>query len=90
MSGRDANRRGNSVFREMRVAHVRERKGAKYLEVMFMESARIYKLFEANPAFGKILGCLRAAEGKNRKLKVRCASVESDVIEEVQVYDAMK
>lgn len=85
MGGRDADRQGESVFREMRVAHVRERKGANYLEVMFLESARIYKLFEENPAYREILRHLRAAEGKNRSLKVRCASVESEVIEEVQV-----
>lgn len=86
MSGRDADRQGKSVFREMRVAHVRERKGANYLEVMFLESARIYKLFEENAAYGEILGYLRAAQGKNRPLRVRCAPAESEVIEEVQAH----
>jgi len=72
------------VYREMRVAHIREPEGVKYLEVMFLESARIYKLFKENAAYSEILGHLRAALGKKYAVKVRCASAESDVIEEVQ------
>jgi hypothetical protein len=84
MIERDADKRGRRVYREMRVAHIREPEGAKYLEVMFLESARFYKLFKENPAYKEILGHLREALGKKHGLKVRCASVESDVIEEVQ------
>ncbi len=86
MSESDADGPKKPVYREMRVAHIREQKGARYLEVMFLESARIYKLFKENPAFSEILGHLRSALGKKRMLKVRCASAESDVIEEVQAH----
>ena len=84
MSRSDAGRQETGVYREMRVAHIREGEGAKYWEVMFLESARIYKLFKENPAYGEILGRLEAALGKKGAVKVRCASAESDVIEEVQ------
>lgn len=84
MSGSDAERLGQGVYREMRVAHIRERKDAAYLEVMFLESARIYKLFKENPAYSEILGQLRAAFAKKDALRVRCASAQSDQIEEVQ------
>jgi len=86
MSGSDAERHGPGVYREMRVAHIREPEGVKYLEVMFLESARIYKLFKENPAYQEIQGHLRAALGKKRALKVRCAVTASDVIEEVQAH----
>jgi hypothetical protein len=83
MSGCDPDRQGKRAYREMRLAHIREPEGAKYLEVMFLESARIYKLFKENPAYEEILGHLRGALGKKIALRVRSASAESDVIEEV-------
>jgi hypothetical protein len=84
MSESDPGKRGKRVYREMRVAHIREPEGTKYLEVMFLESARIYKLFKENPAYKEILGHLREALGKKYALRVRCAPTESDVIEELQ------
>lgn len=84
MSGSDKGWQRKGVYREMRVAHIREREDAKYWEVMFLESARIYKLFKENPAHREILGHLHAALGKKGTVKVQCASAESDVIEKVQ------
>jgi len=84
MSGGDTERQEKGVYREMRVAHVREREDAKYWEVMFLESARIYKLLKENPAHREILGHLRAALQKKDSVKVQCASAESDVIEKVK------
>jgi hypothetical protein len=86
MSGSDAGRQGTGVYREMRVAHIREPQGAKYLEVMFLESARIYKLFKENPAYSEILPHLRTALGKKSAVKVRCTSAESNVIEEIEAH----
>jgi hypothetical protein len=88
MSGSDASRQGTDAYREMRVAHIRERKDVEYLEVMFLESARIYKLFKENPAYSEILGYLRAALAEKRALRVRCAATKSDVIEEVQAHNS--
>lgn len=84
MSGSDAQRQDTREYREMRVAHIRERKDEEHLEVMFLESARIYKLFKKNPAYLEILGALRAALAKKSVLRVRCAAKESDVLEEVR------
>jgi hypothetical protein len=88
MGKSDAGGQGKRVFREMTVAHIREPEGAKYLEVMFLESARIYKLFKENRAYREIVGQLRAALEKKRAVKVRCTSVESDVIEEVLAHSS--
>lgn len=87
MKGSDAERHGPGVYREMRVAHLRERKDAEYLEVMFLESARIYKLAKGNPAYSEIVGELRSALGKKCAVQVRCAAAESDVIEEVRTHN---
>jgi len=84
MSGSDAEKKGKGVYREMRVAHIREREDSKYLEVMFLESARIYKLFKENPAYNETVRELWAALGKKCAVQVRCVAVESDVIEEVR------
>ena len=86
MSGSDAERQGTGVYREMRVAHIRERKDAEYWEVMFLESARIYKLFKENPACSEILAHLRAALAKKSVLRVRCGAKESDAIEGVRAH----
>ncbi len=71
-------------YREMTVAHIREPKGADYVEVMFLESARFYKLSGKNPAYDETLKLLRDALAKKRVLKVGVASVDSDLIEEIQ------
>jgi hypothetical protein len=86
MSASRPGRQGKPFHREMTVAHIRERKRAEYLEVVFLESARFYRLFEDNPRYDEILRHLQAAMGKGRVLKVRCASLDSEVIEDVQVH----
>ena len=40
----------------MTVAHIREPEGRDYCEVVFLESARFYRLGKANPAFSEIIG----------------------------------
>jgi hypothetical protein len=75
---------GKPDYREMRVAHIRERKEADYVEVMFLESARIYKLPKKNSKCDEILRLLRDAIARERVVKVRFTSPESDVIEDVQ------
>jgi hypothetical protein len=73
--------------RTMTVAHIREPEGRDYCEVVFLESARFYRLLKANPAFGEIIGTLRKAMGMVRPVKVVLAAVNSDVIEDVQTDD---
>jgi hypothetical protein len=72
------------VWREMRVAHIREREGAEAADVVFLESARFYKLPRARPAFDRILGQLREAMARGQAVEIRLASLDSDVIEDVR------
>jgi hypothetical protein len=76
--------RGNPSYREMTVAHIREPKGAPYTEVVFLESARFYRLATENPRYSEILKRLRDSLATGRALKVRCASLESADIEQVE------
>ncbi len=71
-------------FREMTVAHIREHKGADYVEVMFLESARFYKLTTKND---RALRILQDALANRRSLNVGLASLESNIIEEIQERD---
>ena len=72
----------------MTVAHIREPEGRDYCEVVFLESARFYRLLRANPAFGEIIGRLRNAMSMGRPVKVVLAAVNSDVIEDVGMNDS--
>ncbi len=69
----------------MTVARLRERggAGADSVDVMFLESARIYKLAKAHPAFQQMHELLREAMAERRPMTVRVASEDSDVIEHV-------
>lgn len=68
----------------MTVARVRERPGEGSVDVMFLESARVYRLSRARPDFHRLLGLLQGAKARRRPLKVRLPSLDSDVIDDVQ------
>jgi hypothetical protein len=72
------------VFLAMTPAHIRESERADYVEVVFLESARFYRLFKKNPAYHEIVKLLRHAIAKKRALQVRCMSPESNAIAEVR------
>ena len=72
------------VFREMRVASIRERPGADSVRVAFLESARFYELPRSHPGFERMLALLREAHEQGRALKVRLPSLGSGVIEDVE------
>ena len=69
--------------RNMTVAHIREPSRADSIEVMFLESARFYRLFKSNAHFGDMLNRLREAMKTGRALAVSLASPDSDTIEDV-------
>lgn len=73
------------LFLDMTVAHIRDHKGADHVEVVFLESARFYRLSRKNPAYDQALRLLREALAKKSILKVRVASLDSEMIEEVRV-----
>jgi len=84
MTTADRGKRGKPSYREMTVAHIREQEGRPYVEVVFLESARFYRLNVKCRDYAEILGRLRAALAEGRAVKVRCASPDSDLIEDVQ------
>jgi hypothetical protein len=73
--------------RTMTVAHIREPEGRDYCEVVFLESARLYRLPKANLAFREIIGALRKAEGMGRPVRVVLTTVKGDIIEDAQMDD---
>lgn len=77
---------GSPDTRTMTVAHVRQpvSGGTEDVEVLFLESARFYRLCRSNPRFADVLPLLREAMRVGRPLRVRLASSGSDVIDDVQ------
>ena len=68
----------------MTVAQIRDSEGAPFVEVVFLESARFYKLNRNHPAFDDLLRALRRGVATGNVVKVRFAAPESDVIEDVE------
>jgi hypothetical protein len=69
--------------RRMTAVHVRVRND--HAEVMFVESARIYRLTRDNPAYDETLGVLRAAAASHRPLRVQFDTPNGEVIERARV-----
>jgi hypothetical protein len=70
----------------MTVAQIREPMGAGYVEAVFLESARFYRVLKGNPAYSEILRRLREAEAKGGVVTVKLASSDSDIIDGVQPH----
>jgi hypothetical protein len=81
--GKPKTQRHETVFRAMTPTHIREPREADYVEVVFLESARFYRLYKRNPIYHQIVKLLRDAIAKKRALQVRCMSPESNAIAEV-------
>ena len=71
--------------RTLTVAKVRSREDADYVEVLFLESARIYKLPRKQPRFDELLHRLQVAEREGQLVNLALASPRSDVIEDVRI-----
>lgn len=83
MSQVDRNNLGRHHHRQMTVAHIREQNEDDFLEVVFLESARFYRLSRKHRAFDSIVQRLREAMKSGRKLDIALAAPDSDLIEEV-------
>ena len=68
----------------MTVARIRERPGADSVDVMFLESARVYRLVRSHPRFDHILASLRDALARRRPLTVRLPALDSGDIDDVE------
>ncbi|MBI4998301.1 MAG: hypothetical protein HZC22_15695 [Rhodocyclales bacterium] len=65
--------------RRLTVIHVRQYEGDA--EVMFVESARIYRLPRRNPAYASVLDVLHAAVASGRPVMVRFDAPNGEQIE---------
>jgi hypothetical protein len=65
---------------ELTVAAVRGSEEEDHVEVLFLESARIYRLERARPDLDELLGRLR----EGRRVRVVFTPPDGDVIEDVQ------
>jgi hypothetical protein len=70
--------------RELTVARVRGWEEADHLEVLFLESARIYLLERARPDFDQLLDRLR----EGQRVWITIAPPDGDVIEDVRALPA--
>ena len=83
MDNADKNRPSAGHHRKMTVANIREQSRPDCVEVVFLESARFYRLLRKNPAFDNLVKQLRDAMDSGRMLDVGVASPDSDIIEEL-------
>lgn len=83
-SERNRDNQGTASFREMTPAHVRETQGSEFAEVMFLESARIYRLFKKNRKYEEILKRLGEAIAKKRVVCVLLDKTRGGIIEDVE------
>lgn len=83
-SERNRHKKETPAFREMTAVHVREIAGAEFAEVMFLESARIYKLFRKNPKYEEVWKLLGEAIAKKRVVRVLLDQPHGGIIEEVE------
>lgn len=68
------------MYQELTVARIRGSEEDDHVEVLFLESARIYVLERARPDFDELLGRLREGE----RVRIAVAPPDGDVIEDVQ------
>jgi hypothetical protein len=68
----------------MTVAHIREDAQPDVVEVMFLESARFYRLPRSSPNFNALLERLREAEETQKQVDIALTSPGGDLIEDVK------
>jgi hypothetical protein len=83
-SERNRHKKKTAAFREMTAAHVREMPGAEFAEVMFLESARIYRLSKNNPKYQETLKYLREAIAKEGVVRVLLDQPHGSIIQALE------
>jgi hypothetical protein len=83
MSGSESTGEGDSGTVRMTVANIREPEGEDYVEVVFLESARFYRLNRSNPDFGTIRERLEGARGAGQTIPVVLEKPFGEVILDV-------
>ena len=70
----------NLHFRLMTVANIRDDPSADHVDVVFLESARFYRLDRSNPGFEQAIHLLRRAMEEGGVVNVGLESQHSDLI----------
>jgi hypothetical protein len=70
--------------RELTVAHVRDRPDMDFVEVMFLQSARIFHLSRSHERFQQLLSRLQQAETSGRAANVTFTAPNGGDIEDVE------
>ena len=81
----DPSEGGANFYRTLTIAKIRTEAHAEYVDVLCLESARIYRLGRARPGFEELLGRLQHAELDQRAVSLGLTSETSDIIADVQV-----
>ena len=68
---------------DMTVADIRDTGGADCVDVVFLESARFYRLMRDNPNFERALRLLTEAASETGALRISFDSEDSDLIDDV-------
>lgn len=75
---------GDAGQRERRLTVAKVRPRAEHVEVMFYETARIYRLLRNNPQFENAVRHLREAKAATTPVRVRFVEPDGEVIEAVR------
>ena len=84
-SERNSHKKKTAAFRDMTAAHVREMPDVEFAEVMFLESARIYRLSKNNPKYEEILKRLREAIAKEGVVRVLLDQPHGSIVQALEV-----
>jgi hypothetical protein len=84
MTTKPQNRKAENSMHTWTVAKVIDDKNNDFIKVVFLESARFYKLMRNKADFNKELSILKKAEKGNSAVKVRFAEPHGDIIKDVE------
>lgn len=80
----DGGKKRKLYYHDLTVANIRREEGADFVEVVFLESARFYRLLREDQAYGDILEKLENALSDGKPIKAGFTSIDSDIIKDVQ------
>ena len=69
---------------DLTVAHVREPSGKDFVEVMFLQSARIFRLSRLHDRFDRLVSTLREAEAAGQSVRVTLTTPHGGEIDDVE------
>jgi len=79
----EGNEKKKFYFRDMTVANIRRNDDADFVEIIFLESARFYRIMKKNSDCRDMLGKLERALSDSKPMRVGFESIDSDTIKAV-------